>query len=145
MDSLTQPGASPDYRFGRAADILADDDAARAHGIEFVELTDERSVLSMRVRPEDTNGHDICHGGLLFLLGDTAAAYALNTAAAESLWVTSSSSVIFVKPATVGDRLLATCRTRWSGPGRMCVCDIDIATDDGDAVAMVQAQMLRRR
>ena len=34
----------------------------------------------MAVRPDMTNQHDVCHGGLIFTLADTAMAYASNGA-----------------------------------------------------------------
>lgn len=48
------------------------DHAARSLGIELREIRPGRARMTMTVRQDMVNGHDICHGGLIFTLADTA-------------------------------------------------------------------------
>ena len=57
-------------------DMMANDRASAALGM-VVEVDEPgRSVVSMRVRDDMTNGFHITHGGLVFALADTAFAIA---------------------------------------------------------------------
>ena len=62
-----------------AARMYADDQAAKALGISIDEVTPGRATARMRVTGDMTNGHGIAHGGYIFLLADTAFAYACNS------------------------------------------------------------------
>src|SRR5437016_4033729 len=55
------------------------DVASKALGIELVEAADGRAVTRMRITAEMVNGHDIAHGGYVFLLADTTFACACNS------------------------------------------------------------------
>ncbi len=116
-----------------------------AHGIDAEVMTDELSRFYMTVDEAHTNGMDVCHGGVVFLLGDTAAALAANTGEERSCWVTASSTVTFTAAARKGDVLTATCRPRWSGTGRLRIYDVDVVDQRGRTVALLQCQMLRTR
>ena len=73
----------------RAIDALyATDLATQANGMRIVEAGPGRCTLRMAVRPDMTNGHGTCHGGVLFMLADSAFAFACNslTAAAAESW-----------------------------------------------------------
>jgi acyl-CoA thioesterase len=66
------------------------DACALAHGIEAVTIETGHAMLTMRVRADMLNPHGICHGGMTFLLADTAVAYASGFEV-----VTTSASVIY--------------------------------------------------
>ena len=85
--------------------MLANDLATRSLGIEISDVAEGRATASMTVRPDMSNGHGICHGGYVFLLADTAFAFACNTYGATT--VASGADVEFLVPAAVGDRLVA--------------------------------------
>src|ERR671914_390891 len=55
------------------------DHAAQAAGVEIVEAARGRARARLTVRGDMVNGHGIAHGGYVFLLADTAFAYACNT------------------------------------------------------------------
>ena len=59
--------------------MFAVDEASRALGIELVEAADGHSVATMTITGAMVNGHDIAHGGYVFLLADTAFALACNS------------------------------------------------------------------
>ena len=54
----------------RCADLMwAGDEASRGLGMELAEVGPGRAVLTMRVRPDMTNGHGIAHGACRVLDG----------------------------------------------------------------------------
>lgn len=63
----------------------------------------------MVVRGEQLNAHGICHGGVVFLLADTAMAHASNAAASA---VASHAEIDFLEPVRPGARLRATAALR---------------------------------
>lgn len=77
----------------------------------------------MTITPEMVNGHDVAHGGYLFLLADTAFAYACNSY--DTVTVAAAAEVVFVAPAHAGDLLEAHAaeRTRY---GRNGIYDVTV-------------------
>ena len=59
--------------------MYANDRASSALGMEIVEVSVGRTVMAMTVRDDMVNGHDLCHGGLIFSLADSAFAFACNS------------------------------------------------------------------
>lgn len=86
--------------------MLAGDEATRSLGIEISEVAVGRATATMTVRPDMANGHGICHGGFLFLLADSAFAFACNTRGPAA--VASGADVEFLAPVSVADELVAT-------------------------------------
>jgi acyl-CoA thioesterase len=86
--------------------VFAGDRAAKALGIRARLLAPGRSVLELTVTEEMVNGHGILHGGLVFLLADTAFACACNYPGAVT--VAASADITFVSQGRVGDVLTAT-------------------------------------
>ncbi|MGB5325267.1 MAG: hypothetical protein WBN40_07585 [Pseudomonadales bacterium] len=66
----------------RAVDKLVEIDANELEniGIQVEEIGQQSGVLSMSVTDKMVDSHNICHVGFLFLLADTAFAYALAAA-----------------------------------------------------------------
>ena len=75
-------------------------------GIEIVDVGAGSAVVRMTVRADMVNGHGVCHGGLIFMLADSALAFACNSGNVNTL--AASASIDFVRPARLGTRLLAT-------------------------------------
>jgi acyl-CoA thioesterase len=111
----------------------ANDDAARALGIEILESTPGRARLALNVERRMTNGHDVCHGGVLFTLADTAFAHASNNR--NRITVAAAASIQFLAPAQIGDRLIATAFERARGK-RSGVYDIEIHNQDNRLIAL---------
>lgn len=109
------------------------DEASRALGIELVEAADGRAVAAMKVTDTMVNGHDIAHGGYVFLLADTAFALACNTHGPVT--VAAGAEISFVAAGKLGDHLVATAaeRTRY---GRNGIYDVTVhrETPDGPEV-----------
>ena len=53
-----------------------DDRATRMLGMQVVAVAPGSAELTMEVREDMLNGHDICHGGLITTLADSAFAFA---------------------------------------------------------------------
>ena len=71
------------------------DTCALAHDITIEEVGDGHARLRMPVRSDMANGHGICHGGIIFLLADTALAYASVTPDQTQTNVASNASIVF--------------------------------------------------
>ncbi|MGI8332419.1 hydroxyphenylacetyl-CoA thioesterase PaaI [Actinomadura scrupuli] len=110
------------------------DQASRALGIELLAAGEGRAVARMRVTETMINGHDLAHGGYLFLLADTAFACACNSHGPVT--VASGAEISFVSPARLGDELIATAevRTRY---GRNGVYDVTVHRADPGGRAVV--------
>lgn len=117
----------------RSAEALwADDAAAKAHGMRLESVGAGTASLSMVVTKAMTNGHGIGHGGFIFLLADTAFAYACNSH--NQRCVALNCAITFLKPAREGSRLTASAR-EVRRIERSGVYDISVADDEGTAIA----------
>ncbi len=108
------------------------DRATRLLGIEIQAVGPGSATLSMCVREDMLNGHDICHGGLITTLADSAFAFACN--AYNELTVASGFDVNLMAAAKLGDVLTATAR-ELAKAGRTGVYDIEVRNQHGQAVA----------
>ena len=91
----------------------------------------------MAVRTEMCNGFGIVHGGMTFLLADTAMAFASN--ADNEVALASSAEIDWLAPAQDGDVLTATAERRWSN-GRSTVWDITITNAANEAIAIARGR-----
>jgi acyl-CoA thioesterase len=115
-----------------AEEMWSADSASRTLGIELDEVGDHSARVRMTVADWMSNGHGICHGGLVFTLADTAFALACNSGDEDA--VAPACDVVFVAPARTGDVLVAEAqaRTRY---GRSGVYDVSVRRDDGAVIA----------
>lgn len=105
-----------------------DEPAERLHGIEVTERSATGAVAELTVRPEHLNAHGICHGGVLFLLADTAMAHASNS---ESAAVASHAEIDFLEPVSPGSHLRATARLRRRRK-RLAIWDVVVDASGGE-------------
>ncbi|MCH8248679.1 MAG: hydroxyphenylacetyl-CoA thioesterase PaaI [Proteobacteria bacterium] len=84
------------------------DKASQALGISVDIPAAGAAVAKMRVRDDMVNGLDVCHGGLIAALADTAFAFACN--AYDQVTVAASVQIEFLRPALLGDELVASAR-----------------------------------
>jgi acyl-CoA thioesterase len=116
-----------------AAAMYERDRASQSLGIEIEDVAPGRAVARMRVTAQMVNGHDIAHGGYVFLLADDAFAFACNTYGQVA--VAAAAEVVFVRPARLGDELVAEAveRTRY---GRSGIYDVTVRrVEDGAVIA----------
>ena len=117
----------------RSAEAMYEADRASRHlGIRIEEVGPGRATARMRVADTMLNGHDICHGGYVFLLADTAFAFACNTYGVVT--VASGCEVVFLGPGRLGDELIAEAAERRRF-GRSGVYDVTVRRADGTVLA----------
>jgi acyl-CoA thioesterase len=112
----------------RCADTMyAADVASRTLGIELGDVAAGRATARMRVTAAMLNGHGICHGGYVFLLADTAFAFACNTY--NEVTVAAAGDIVFVAAARRDDVLVAEASERVRS-GRTGVYDVEVRRGD---------------
>ena len=112
--------------------MCANDRASKMLAIQVLAIGPGTATLSMTVREDMLNGHDLCHGGLVSTLADSAFAYACN--AYNEVTVASGFDVNLLAAARLGDVLTARA-SEVSKSGRTGVYDIDVSNQRGEAVA----------
>lgn len=112
--------------------MWSEDRASRALGMEIVDIAPGRATLAMTVRDSMTYGLNMCHGGYIFTLADSAFAYACN--GYDQRTVAQHCSVSFLRPAQSGERLTAECIER-SRAGRSGIYDVSVKRADGMPIA----------
>jgi acyl-CoA thioesterase len=139
MMTSTKAAANAAQRLAeRAADALySGDRASRSLGMRIVRVGPGEAVLTMQVRPDMTNGHAICHGGLIFALADSAFAFACNSYGHNT--VAAAASIDFLAPARDGDTLTASARESWRG-GRSGLYEATVANQRGETVALFRGR-----
>jgi len=126
----------------RAAAMLAADAASRGLGISITAVGRGTATARMRVTPAMVNGHGIAHGGYIFLLADSAFAFACNTHGPVT--VASAAEIAFVAPGREGDELVATAEERLRH-GRRGVYDVTVRTTAGEVLAEFRGHSHSRR
>ncbi|MDP3761604.1 MAG: hydroxyphenylacetyl-CoA thioesterase PaaI [Ramlibacter sp.] len=106
-------------------------------GIQLVSCEPGRAVMRMTVREAMLNGHDICHGGLIFTLADSTFAYACNSRNVNT--VAAGCSIEFLKSGKAGDVL--TCEgVERVLQGRHGIYDMTVTNQDGEVVAVFRGK-----
>ena len=131
------PGRAMERARESAARMYAEDRATKALRISIDEVGPGRATARMRVTADMTNGHGIAHGGYIFLLADTAFAYACNSYGPVT--VAQGGQITFLLPAREGDELTASAaervRTKRNG-----VYDVSVRRADGTVLAEFRGQ-----
>ena len=112
--------------------LWAEDHAAQAQGIQIESVGPGSASLSMTVTKAMSNGHGIGHGGFVFLLADTAFAYACNSY--NQRCVAQHCSIAYLRPAKLGALLRAQAR-EVQCINRSGVYDISVTDETGAAIA----------
>lgn len=110
--------------------MWADDAASAMLGMQVVEVAPGRARVSMLVRPDMVNGHDLCHGGVIASLADSAFALACNSHGPVT--VAAGFSIDFLQPGRLGQVLHADAR-EVSRRGRSGIYDVTVRADDPEA------------
>jgi acyl-CoA thioesterase len=127
---------TPQERAERSAVAMwAADDASKWLGAELDAVGPGTARMSMRVEKHHTNGHDICHGGFIFTLADSAFAFACNSY--NRTTVAQQNSISFVAPGRLGDTLTAEA-VEVAVSGRSGVYDVTVTNQDGAVIALMR-------
>jgi acyl-CoA thioesterase len=109
-----------------AAALWAEDQASQALGMELLRIGPGETELAMVVTARMTNGHGTAHGGFIFTLADSAFAFACNSRGGRV--VGAQASMAYLRPAALGERLVATAR-EVALAGRSGVYDVRVSAD----------------
>ncbi|MGN8112582.1 hydroxyphenylacetyl-CoA thioesterase PaaI [Paraburkholderia sp. 22098] len=120
-----------------AAAMYENDACSRALGLEIMEVRAGYARLRMAVRDDFLNGHQICHGGLIFTLADSTFAFACNSYNLNT--VASGCSIEFLRPVHGGDVLTAEA-VEQTLSGRTGIYDIRVTNRAGDTIAMFRGK-----
>jgi len=126
----------------RTADLVREgmfrnDRASKMLGMRIVDVAPGSATLAMTIRDDMLNGHDICHGGLITTLADSAFAFACNSY--NELTVASGFSIDLLAPGRLDDVLTARC-VEVSKAGRTGVYDTEITNQRGERIAMFRGR-----
>jgi acyl-CoA thioesterase len=120
-----------------ARTLYAKDPSAEAFGIELVEAGPDGATVRMTVRADMCNGFEMIHGGMTFVLADSAMAFASNSE--NEMALATSADIDWLAPVSIGQVLTARAERRWSS-GRSTVWDVTLTTDDGTQVALFRGR-----
>jgi acyl-CoA thioesterase len=132
--SETDPG---DIARACAQRMWEEDKASQALGMSLIEITPGGAVMSMPVRSDMANGHGMCHGGFMFLLADSAFAFACNSHNQRA--VAAGAEIHFVAPAKVGDVLTAQASEQHRA-GRSGFYDVRVIDQNGELIALFRGR-----
>jgi acyl-CoA thioesterase len=120
LDPITDPS-----ELARAcADAMwAEDQASQELGMRLVDVGPGAATLEMTVRADMVNGHGNAHGGFVFLLADSAFAFACNGYDVRT--VAYGCTITYLTPARLGDELTAVATER-SRSGRTGTYDVTV-------------------
>ncbi|MEI8395568.1 MAG: hydroxyphenylacetyl-CoA thioesterase PaaI [Rhodospirillaceae bacterium] len=122
------------------AALYARDHAIHGLGIELAEIRPGFARMTMIVRPDMLNSHEICHGGFTFALADTAFAYACNSY--NQVTVAAGCDIVYPSAGRLGDRLTAVAEERHRY-GRSGVYDVAVSNQTGEVVALFRGRCRR--
>jgi acyl-CoA thioesterase len=116
------------------------DPASQKLGMTLDEIRPGYARMSMRVREDMLNGHGTCHGGYIFMLADSAFAFACNSH--NFATVGAGCSIDYLAPGRAGD-LLTAVATEQALTGKTGVYDIVVTSHDGRKVALFRGKSHR--
>ena len=133
MDASARARLDPQVLAEASAGAMwAEDRASQGLGMRIERIGPGEAVLSMEVTAHMVNGHGTCHGGFTFTLADSAFAFACNSHGRRA--VAQHCAVTFLRPARLGDRLVAHAQER-ARTGRSGLYDVTVRTEAGEPVA----------
>ncbi|UWQ57903.1 hydroxyphenylacetyl-CoA thioesterase PaaI [Leisingera caerulea] len=115
-----------------AAAMWAEDHASKWAGMEITHVDEGEALLELTIAQHHCNGHGICHGGVTFMLADSAFAFACNSRNQST--VAQHNVISFTAPGRLGDTLIAKAR-EISLTGRSGIYDVTVTNQDGQQIA----------
>ena len=121
-------GGSQEIADAAAAAMFAEDRNAHAMGIIVSAVGPGSATVEMTVTEAMANGLETCHGGIVFMLADTAMGFASNSRGGTNL--ASNASIEWLAPGLVGDRLVAEASENHHA-GRTGIYDVTVSGPNG--------------
>jgi acyl-CoA thioesterase len=116
------------------------DPASQKLGMTLDQIRPGYARMSMRVREDMLNGHGTCHGGYIFMLADSAFAFACNSHNFNT--VGAGCSIDYLSPGRAGDVLRAEA-VEQALSGKTGVYDIVVTNQEGRKVALFRGKSHR--
>ena len=116
------------------------DPASQRLGMTLDQIRPGYARMSMRVREDMLNGHGTCHGGYIFMLADSAFAFACNSHNVNT--VGAGCSIDYLSPGREGDLLTAEA-TEQALSGKTGVYDVVVTNGEGRKVALFRGKSHR--
>jgi len=116
------------------------DPASQALGMTLDEIRPGYARMSMRVRGDMLNGHGSCHGGYIFMLADSAFAFACNSHNFNT--VGAGCTIDYLAPGREGDLLVAEA-VEQALSGKTGVYDIAVSNQEGRTIALFRGKSHR--
>lgn len=116
------------------------DPASRALGMRLDAIGPGHARMSMPVRADMLNGHGTCHGGYIFMLADSAFAFACNSHNLNT--VGAGCTIDYLAPGQAGDVLVAEAREQ-ALAGKTGVYDVAVRNQDGKLLALLRGKSHR--
>jgi len=116
------------------------DPASRALAMTLIEIRPGYARMSMPVRADMLNGHGTCHGGYIFMLADSAFAFACNSHNFNT--VGAGCTIDYLAPGREGDLLVAEA-VEQALSGKTGVYDIVVSNQEGRKLALFRGKSHR--
>jgi acyl-CoA thioesterase len=116
------------------------DAASQALGMTLDAIRPGYARMRMRVRGDMLNGHGTCHGGYIFMLADSAFAFACNSHNFNT--VGAGCTIDYLAPGRAGDVLVAEA-VEQALAGKTGVYDVVVTDQDGRKVALFRGKSHR--
>lgn len=125
----------------RIRERIESDKFAGLMGVQLLELRYGYSKLTMTVKENMTNFHNMAHGGAIFALADAAFAAASNSHGQAALAL--CMNINYRSPANQGTKLVAEAFEESLGK-RTALYHIVVKSDDGRLIASCQGTVYRK-
>jgi acyl-CoA thioesterase len=116
------------------------DPASQALGMTLDAIGPGFARMRMRVREDMLNGHGTCHGGYIFMLADSAFAFACNSHNFNT--VGAGCTIDYLAPGRAGDVLVAEA-VEQALAGKTGVYDVVVTDQDGRKIALFRGKSHR--
>jgi len=116
------------------------DPASQTLGMTLDAIRPGYARMRMRVRDDMLNGHGTCHGGYIFMLADSAFAFACNSHNFNT--VGAGCTIDYLAPGRAGDVLVAEA-VEQALSGKTGVYDVVVTDQDGRKIALFRGKSHR--
>lgn len=116
------------------------DPASQALGMTLDRIGPGYARMTMRVRSDMLNGHATCHGGYIFMLADSAFAFACNSHNVTT--VGAGCTIDYLAPGREGDMLVAEA-VEQALLGKTGVYDVTVRNAEGRTIALFRGKSHR--
>ena len=116
------------------------DPASQALGMTLESIKPGYARMSMAIRPDMLNGHGTAHGGYIFMLADSAFAFACNSHNLNT--VGAGCTIDYLAPGRAGDVLVAEA-VEQALQGKTGVYDVTVSDQEGRKIALFRGKSHR--